>query len=46
VGVLARKKADAEGQRKMVDAWSGEGARFIVAKELANGSITSLLTKN
>ena len=35
VGVLARKKADAEGQRKMVDAWSGEGARFIVAKELA-----------
>ena len=22
--------------RKMVDAWSGEGARFIVAKEIAN----------
>jgi len=35
-GILAQKTADAEGQRKMVDAWSGEGARFIVAKELAN----------
>jgi regulator of protease activity HflC (stomatin/prohibitin superfamily) len=35
-GVLARKTAEAEGQRKMVDAWSGEGARFIVAKEIAN----------
>lgn len=34
-GILARKAAEAEGQRKMVDAWSGEGARFIVAKELA-----------
>jgi regulator of protease activity HflC (stomatin/prohibitin superfamily) len=35
-GILAQKTAEAEGQRKMVDAWSGEGARFIVAKELAN----------
>jgi len=35
-GILARKAAEAEGQRKMVDAWAGEGARFIVAKELAN----------
>jgi len=34
-GTLARKTAEAEGQRKMVDAWAGEGARFIVAKELA-----------
>jgi hypothetical protein len=32
---LAQKTADAEGQKKMVDAWAGEGARFIVAKELA-----------
>ena len=35
-GVLARKTAEAKGQRKFVDAWSGEGARFIVAKELAS----------
>jgi hypothetical protein len=35
-GILVRKTAEAEGQRKMVNAWSGEGARFIVAKELAN----------
>jgi membrane protein involved in colicin uptake len=35
-GILAKKTAEAEGQRKMVDAWSGEGARFIVAKELAD----------
>ncbi|MBL7177273.1 MAG: hypothetical protein ISS66_15725 [Desulfobacteraceae bacterium] len=34
-GILVRKSADAEGQRKMVEAWSGEGARFIVAKEIA-----------
>jgi regulator of protease activity HflC (stomatin/prohibitin superfamily) len=35
-GILVQKTAEAEGQRKMVNAWSGEGARFIVAKELAN----------
>jgi len=35
-GILAQKTSEAEGQRKMVDAWAGEGARFIVAKELAN----------
>jgi regulator of protease activity HflC (stomatin/prohibitin superfamily) len=35
-GILARKKSEAEGHRKMVDAWSGKGARFIVAKELAD----------
>lgn len=34
-GILVQKTAEAEGQRKMVNAWSGEGARFIVAKELA-----------
>jgi regulator of protease activity HflC (stomatin/prohibitin superfamily) len=34
-GILVRKSAEAEGQRKMVDAWAGEGARFIVAKEIA-----------
>jgi len=34
-GILAQKTAEAEGQRKMVDAWSGEGARHLVAKELA-----------
>ena len=35
-GILVQKTAEAEGQRKMVNAWSGEGARFIVAKELAS----------
>jgi regulator of protease activity HflC (stomatin/prohibitin superfamily) len=35
-GILAQKTAEAEGQKKMVDAWAGEGARFIVAKEIAN----------
>ncbi|MCK5196139.1 MAG: hypothetical protein KAQ71_20160 [Desulfobulbaceae bacterium] len=35
-GILVQKTAEAEGQRKMVNAWSGKGARFIVAKELAN----------
>ena len=34
-GILVQKSAEAEGQKKMVDAWSGEGARYMVAKELA-----------
>ena len=33
--ILAQKTAEAEGQKKIVDAWSGEGARYIVAEELA-----------
>lgn len=34
-GTLARKLAEAEGQKKMVDAWSGSGAERLVAFELA-----------
>ena len=33
-GILARKSAEAEGQRKMVDARTGEGVGFIVVKAL------------
>lgn len=33
--ILGEKLAQAEGQKKLVDAWSGEGARFIVANEIA-----------
>jgi regulator of protease activity HflC (stomatin/prohibitin superfamily) len=35
-GILVQKTAEAEGQKKMVNAWSGDGARYIVAKELAS----------
>jgi regulator of protease activity HflC (stomatin/prohibitin superfamily) len=34
-GILLQKSAEAEGQKKMVNAWSGEGAQYMVAKELA-----------
>ncbi|MBL7100531.1 MAG: hypothetical protein ISS23_01105 [Nanoarchaeota archaeon] len=33
--ILARKLSEAEGQRALVAAWSGDGAQFIVAYELA-----------
>lgn len=34
-GTLAKKLAEAEGQKRMVDAWAGEGAYSLVAFELA-----------
>ncbi len=35
-GIEVRKLAEAKGQKAMVDAWSGQGAQFIVASRLAD----------
>ncbi|MDM8518143.1 SPFH domain-containing protein [Desulfobacterales bacterium HSG16] len=34
-GIKAKRLAEAEGQKALVDAWSGEGARNMVASKLA-----------
>ena len=34
-GIRVRKLAEAQGQKALVDAWSGDGARYIVASRLA-----------
>jgi hypothetical protein len=35
-GIRVKRLAEAQGQKAMVDAWGGDGSRFIVASRLAD----------